>query len=121
VRRRPPVPLDLGGQRSDGVFIPSRARGERCLPADPARSATGELAPHLRFVKTGPESSRIELANADQLAVIRGLVFTMSLESYSVVDDPLSIVQDGPRVVSRWHAVSDCWIVKASAVLHIGE
>jgi len=21
----------------------------------------------------------------------------------------------------RWHAVSGCWIVKASAVLHIGE
>jgi hypothetical protein len=25
------------------------------------------------------------------------------------------------RVVSRWHAVSGRWIVKASAVLHIGE
>ena len=42
---------------------------------------TGEIAPHLRFVKTGPESSRIELANAGQLTVNRGLIFTMSLES----------------------------------------
>src|SRR6202011_1229181 len=41
----------------------------------------GEVAPHIRFIKTGPETSRIELANAGQLAVIRGLVFTMSLES----------------------------------------
>jgi hypothetical protein len=28
----------------------------------------------------------------------------------SIFDDPQSIVQDGPRVVSRWHAVSGRWI-----------
>jgi len=101
------------------IFYP-RAREEQCLPASGA-FRTGEIAPHLRFVKTGPESSRIELANAGQLTVNRGLVFTMSLDPSSIFDDPQSIVQDGPRVVSRWHAVSGCWIVKASAVLHIGE
>jgi hypothetical protein len=30
----------------------------------------------------------------------------MTWSAYSIVDDPQSIVQDGPRVVSRWHAVS---------------
>src|ERR1700732_1817242 len=31
----------------------------------------GEVAPHIRFTKTGPETSRIELANAGQLTVNR--------------------------------------------------
>ena len=62
------------------VFIPSSARGA-VLAGGSGTLRTGEIAPHLRFVKTGPESSRIELANAGQLTVNRGLVFTMSLES----------------------------------------
>src|SRR6202049_2983456 len=59
---------------------PSRARGA-VLAGGSGTLRTGEIAPHLRFVKTGPQSSRIELANAGQLTVNRGLVFTMSLES----------------------------------------
>jgi hypothetical protein len=62
-------------------FLSPRAREEQCLPADPARSALARSLRTLRFVKTGPESSKIELANAGQLTVNRGLVFRMSLES----------------------------------------
>src|SRR5580700_2616949 len=61
-------------------FLSPRARGA-VLAGGSGTLRTGEIAPHLRFVKTGPESSRIELANAGQLTVNRGLVFTMSLES----------------------------------------
>jgi hypothetical protein len=51
------------------------------LPADPACCALARSLRTSDFVKTGPESSRIELANAGQLTVNRGLVFTMTLES----------------------------------------
>jgi hypothetical protein len=62
-----------------GVFLSPRAREGQCLPADPARSALARSLRTSDFVKTGPESSRIELAG--QLTMTRGLVFTMSLES----------------------------------------
>src|SRR6202047_4219713 len=61
-------------------FLSPRARGA-VLAGGSGTLRAGEVAPHIRFIKTGPETSRIELANAGQLAVIRGLVFTMSLES----------------------------------------
>ena len=41
-------------------FLPPRARAGQCLPAWSAVLRTGEVAPHLRFVKNGPESSKIE-------------------------------------------------------------
>src|SRR6202030_3727078 len=66
-------PQPAGRFRPDAYFL-ALAGGSGTL-------RTGEIAPHLRFVKTGPESSRIELANAGQLTVNRGLVFTMSLGS----------------------------------------
>jgi hypothetical protein len=58
-------------------FLSPRARAA-VLAGGSGTLRTGEIAPHLRFVKTGPESSRIELANAGQLTVIRGLVFTIT-------------------------------------------
>jgi hypothetical protein len=58
--------------RASVSFYPL-ARARAVLAGGPGMR-TGEIAPHLRFVKTGPESSRIELANAGQLTVNRGLV-----------------------------------------------
>jgi hypothetical protein len=73
------APAGRDGAAQDAVrsyrrFVP-RARGA-VLAGGSGTLRTGELAPHLRFVKTGPESSRIVLANAGQLTVTRGLVFT---------------------------------------------
>ena len=80
---------------------------------------TGEIAPHLRFVKTGAESSRIELANAGQLTVNRGVVFTMSLESLLDLRRPaVHCTRRPPRreqMACRFRPVDR----NASAVLHI--
>ena len=81
--RRRTAPL-LSGPRGNHVQ-PERTAMPRAdaLAGGSGTLRTGEIAPHLRFVKTGPESSTIELANAGpgQLTVNRGLVFTMSLGS----------------------------------------
>src|ERR1700730_762579 len=67
--------------RAASVSFYLLARARRVLAGGSGTLRAGEVAPHIRFIKAGPETSRIELANAGQLAVIRGLVFTMSLES----------------------------------------
>src|SRR5580704_1230137 len=99
-------------------FLSPRAREEQCLPADPARSALARSLRTLRFVKTGPESSKIELANAGQLTVNRGLVFTMSLESLLDLRRPaIRCTRRPPRreqMACRFRLLE-----KASAVLHI--
>jgi hypothetical protein len=75
----------------------------------------------LRFVKTGPESSRIELANAGQLTVNRGLVFTMSPKALLDLRRPaVHCTRRRPRreqMACRFRPVDR----NASAVLHIGE
>ena len=68
---------------------------------------TGEIAPHLRFVKTGPESSRIELANAGQLTVNRGLVFTMSLGSLLDLRRPAVHCTRRPALLAIREAVEE--------------
>jgi len=99
-------------------FLSPRARGA-VLAGGSGTLRTGEIAPHLRFVKTGPESSRIELANAGQLTVNRGLVFTMSLESLLDLRRPaVHCTRRPPRreqMACRFRPVDR----NASAVLHI--
>ena len=61
-------------------FLSRRARGVLARRGSSVlRTRRGRTAPTI--CKNGSRSSRIELANASQLTVNRGLVFTMSLES----------------------------------------
>jgi hypothetical protein len=103
-------------------FLSPRVARGAVLAGGSGTLRTGEIAPHLRFVKTGPESSRIELANAGQLTVNRELVFTMSLESLLLdLRRPAVHCTRRPPRRERMACRSGRWTVMRAPFLHIGE